>query len=625
MVDFQASSPKPNLLAGAEIIRRTVETLPLRPGVYRMLSHKGDVLYVGKAKELKKRVANYTQIDRLPGRLKRMVSETRSMEIVTTHTEIEALLLEANLIKELNPKYNIIMRDDKMFPYIALTKDEFPRLMKYRGNMNKKLGEFYGPFASAGAVNRAIIDLQKAFQLRICSDQIFNTRKRPCLQYHIKRCTAPCVQYVDKAAYDLQLHEAREFLSGETRDLQEKYAREMQAASDALDFERAAKFRDRIRTLNAIQTAQDINIPGLKDADIFGVSQAAGQVCIHVVLFRQGRNYGARAFFPKHDEEATPAEVLSGFLMQFYLDQPPVRTVLLSEAIPEAHLVEQALEEAAGHKVELSVPQRGDRMRVIEFAVRNAGEALARRMAERDVTQGLLAALATRFELQNLPQRIEVYDNSHISGTNAVGAMVVAGPEGFRKTAYRKFNIQTKQDERGGDDFGMMREVFRRRFAKTSPGAEDWPDLVLIDGGRGQLNAACEALNDLGISIDQIALVGVAKGPNHGREGREDFYRPGQEPFKLPPTDPLLYYIQRLRDEVHRFAIGSHRTKRSNEMLKNPLDELAGIGPARRRALLRHFGSAQGVKSAAITDLAKVPGISADMAQKIFSHFHGAT
>ena len=636
----------PSLKRGADVIRRTVETLPLRPGVYRMLSETGRVLYVGKAKELRKRVANYTQTDRLPGRLRRMVAETHSMEIVTTHTEIEALLLESNLIKELAPKYNVIMRDDKMFPYIALTKkDEFPRIQKYRGALKKKDNEYYGPFASAGAVNRALIDLQKAFMLRVCSDQIFNTRKRPCLQYHIKRCTAPCVGYVDKPGYDKQMAEAREFLSGETRALQEKYAISMQSASDSMDFEGAARFRDRIRTLNAIQAAQDINIPDMKDADVFGLAQKGGQVCVHVVLFRQGRNYGARAFFPKHDPETTPAEVLAGFLMQFYLDQQPPRLLYLSEAVPDSHLIEQALTDVAQRKVELCVPQRGDRLRLIEFAARNADEALARRLSERDMTQGLLVKLAELFKLPNLPNRIEVYDNSHIGGSNAVGAMIVAGPEGFRKNAYRKFNIKEEQQltdsTRGGDDFAMMREVFRRRFAKTSPGSEDWPDLVLIDGGKGQLSACLEALAEHGIGPlvadkdgnsngGQLAMVAIAKGPDHGREGREDFYLPladgtgAQLPFKLPPTDPTLYYLQRLRDEAHRFAIGSHRTRRTMDIAKNPLDEMPGIGPTRKRALMRHFGSAKGVGGAAVSDLAKVPGISPRMAQLVYDWFHRA-
>lgn len=629
-----------NLTRGQEVIRRVVATLPLAPGVYRMLAADGAVLYVGKAKELKKRVANYTQIDRLPGRLKRMVAETYTMEIVTTHTEVEALLLETNLIKQLTPKYNILMRDDKMFPYIALTKgDDFPRVIKYRGAMHKKAAEYFGPFASSGAVNRALIDLQKSFQLRVCSDQIFNTRKRPCLQYHIKRCTAPCVGYVDKEGYAAQVAEAREFLSGDSRDLQERYADEMQAASDALDFEHAARMRDRIRTLNEIQAAQDINIPDIGTADVFGAANKGGQVGIHVVLFRQGRNYGARTFFPRHDVEESTAEVLAGFIMQFYVDQPPPRQLLLSEPIPESHLVEQALAEAAqahetNYKVALSVPQRGDRKRLIDFAVRNADEALARRLAERDVTQALLVRLTELFQLPNLPQRIEVYDNSHIGGASAVGGMVVAGPEGFRKNAYRKFNIKAEQtvgeNTRGGDDFGMIREVFRRRFAKSSPGSDDWPDLVLIDGGKGQLSSAIEALAEHGIAPDQLALVAIAKGPDRDA-GREDFYRPVSDgkggwtaapPFKLPPTDPLLYYLQRLRDEVHRFAIGSHRIKRGNDMLKNPLDDMPGIGPARRRALMRHFGSAAGVKAAAVVDIAKVPGISPAMAQKIYGYFH---
>lgn len=609
-----------SLEAGITIIKQVVATLPLTPGVYRMLNAAGDVLYVGKAKALKKRVTSYTLPARLPIRIQRMVAETSSMEIVTTHTEVEALLLESNLIKKLKPRFNVLLRDDKMFPYIALSKDHAaPRLFKYRGTLDTKKADYYGPYASGGAVAQALIDLQKAFQLRTCSDSIYNTRTRPCLQYHIKRCTAPCVQHVSDDDYAQQVREAKLFLTGRSRELQERYAKAMQTASTERNYEQAAVLRDRIQALNAVQTEQDINILHLGDVDIIGLAHQGGQICIQIFFFRQGRNFGTRSYFPKHDAEASVADVVPAFLMQFYLDHDAPPAVLLSEKVPELDLISSGLSQHTGRKVHVGVPERGDKRRLVDHAATNAHEALARRLADQGAQAELLQAMAERFELPRPPQRIEIYDNSHIQGAHAIGGMVVAGPEGFKKAAYRTFNMKDKQTDFGGDDFGMMREMLSRRFAKAQPGTPDWPDVIIIDGGAGQLSATHGVLAELGI-ID-LPVIAIAKGPDRNA-GREDFYIKDQKPFKLTPGDPLLYYLQRLRDEAHRFAIGTHRARRGKAISQNPLADIPGIGPTRKKALLQHFGSAKAAADAGISELAKVPGISYDLAQKIYGYFH---
>ncbi|MGE3769371.1 MAG: excinuclease ABC subunit UvrC [Bdellovibrionales bacterium] len=610
------------LETGVAVIKNTVATLPLSPGVYRMLDAAGNVLYVGKAKALKKRVANYTQAARNPIRIQRMIAETARMEIVTTHTEVEALLLESNLIKELKPRFNVNLRDDKMFPYIALSKatDKLPpRLYKYRGALHRKEADYYGPYASAGAVIDAMLDLQRAFKLRTCSDNVYKNRSRPCLQYHIKRCSAPCVNFVTPDEYEAQVKEAKQFLSGRSRDLQDRYAEKMNAASARKDYEEAAIYRDRIQALNAVQTEQDINILHLGDADVVGIAQQGGQIGIQVFFFRGGRNFGTRSYFPQHDVEAAVADVVPAFLMQFYLDHHVPPLVLLSESVPEMKLMEEGLTEHAHHKVHIGVPERGDKRRLVEHAAANAAAALARRMAERNSQTEILQAMAERFDLPAPPQRIEVYDNSHIQGAHAVGGMIVAGPEGLRKNAYRKFNIKEAGPGFGGDDFGMMREVLTRRFAKAQPGDDDFPDVIIIDGGLGQLNAALEVLGTIG--LHNLPVIAIAKGPDRNA-GREDFYLKDQTPFKLAPQDPLLYYLQRLRDEAHRFAIGTHRAKRAKAISSNPLADIPGIGATRKKALLTHFGSARDVAGAGISDLAKVPGISYELAEKIYGFFH---
>lgn len=605
------------LETGIAVIKGYLKTLPPAPGVYRMLSAKGDVLYVGKAKNLPKRVTNYTQPARLPLRLQRMVSETRSMEFLTTHTEAEALLLECNLIKKLLPRYNVLLRDDKAFPYIAISKHQFPQLFKHRGGRNFDEATYFGPFASAGAVNETITTLYRVFQLRNCPDSIFNNRSRPCLQYHIKRCTAPCVDKVTPEQYADQVRQARDFLTGKNSEIQAELATEMQRSADARDYEKAANFRDRIRALTSIQQRQDINASGIEDADVIAAAQLAGQTCIQVFFFRQGRNYGNRSYFPSHEKGLSLGEVMEAFLGQFYSGKPIPDLVLLSDEPNEKQLLLEAFELYAERKVDLQVPQRGEKKRLMDHAYANAKQALERRMAESATQLHLLEGVAELFGLDEAPDRIEVYDNSHVQGAHAVGAMIVAGPEGFRKNQYRKFTI--KDEGAAGDDFAMMREVMRRRFARAQ--AEDnFPDLVLIDGGIGQLNAVRETLAEMGIT--DVPLVGIAKGPDRNA-GREWFFLPDREPFQLPVNDPVLFYLQRLRDESHRFVIGAHRDKRSKAISQNPLDTLPGVGPARKRALLHHFGSAKAAAAAGLSDLENVPGISKALALKIYAFFHG--
>ncbi len=615
-------SDTPDLDAGVAAIRNVVRTLPLKAGVYRMQDAKGDVLYVGKARALKSRVTNYTQVANLSTRLKRMVAQTRSMTIVTTNNEAEALLLEAQLIKRYRPPYNVLLRDDKSFPFILLNSEhEFPRIQKHRGARRTK-GDYYGPFASAGSVNTTLNALQKLFLLRSCTDGFFKTRDRPCLLYQIKRCSAPCVGRIDEAGYRDLVGDARRFLSGKATDVQAKLGAQMQAAAEAMDFELAAVLRDRLKALTFIQGSQFINAEGMGDADIFALASHEGVMGIQAFFIRGGQNWGHRSFFPAHTAEVAEDEVLVQFMTQFYEEVPPPRAILVDRTLGEGALLEQALSDAAGYKVAVSVPQRGTRRRLMEQAERNAREALERRLAESTTQAKLNRELAELFDLPEPPDRIEVYDNSHIQGTNAVGAMVVAGPEGFRKGQYRKWNIKEAQTD---SDVGMMREVFRRRFARQleeSPDRDDgtWPDLVLIDGGRPQLDAARATLEDLG--IEDVCLVGVAKGPHHGREGREVFHLMGGGERMLPVNSPLLFYIQRLRDEVHRFVIGAHREKRAKAIGASPLDEVPGIGPSRKKALLMHFGTARAVRDASLADLQKAPGISAGVAQQVYDFYH---
>ncbi len=618
-------APGGGLAAGIAVIRRQLATLPECPGVYRMLNRRGDALYVGKARNLKKRVATYVQPAKLPVRLQRMVAETTALEIVTTHTEVEALLLEANLIKRLRPRYNVLLRDDKSFPFILITGDHpFPRIMKHRGSRDRQ-GSYFGPFATAGAVNRTITALQRAFLLRNCSDTVFASRRRPCLQYQIKRCSAPCVGRISEQDYARLVAEARDFLAGHSSEVQERLAEQMQAASDRLAFEQAAAIRDRIRALTQVQAHQDINLAELDDADVIALHQEGGQSCIQVFFFRNGRNFGNRAYFPRHDREIGEAELLAAFIGQLYEHTPPPSLLLLNRAPAESDLIAEALGLRAGRKVRLMVPRRGSKRRPVRHALANAREALARRMAESASQRRLLEALAGRLGLEAPPHRIEVYDNSHIQGTSAVGAMIVVGPEGFDKSAYRRFNIRTTGI--GGDDYAMMREVLGRRFGRAlreDPDREGgaWPDLVVIDGGRGQLSAAEEVFADLGIG--GIGLVAVAKGPDRDA-GRERLYLPGRDPILLKPRDPVLYFLQRMRDEAHRFAVAGHRARRRRRISASPLDAIPGIGPKRKKALLLHFGSAQGVARAGLADLAAVDGISVAVARKIYGYFHGET
>ncbi len=610
------------LAAGIETIQGHLKTLPNGPGVYRMLDAEGEALYVGKASNLRKRVTTYTQTGKHPARLLQMIAETVAMEFVVTRSEVEALLLEANLIKRLRPRYNVLLRDDKTFPHILIASDHpFAQVAKHRG-AQKRPGTYFGPFASAGAVNRTITALQRAFLLRSCPDTVFSSRTRPCLQYQIKRCTAPCVGLVDEADYATQVAQAVDFLSGKSQAVQAQLAEEMLAASDALDFETAARLRDRIKALAAVQAHQDINAEHIGDADAMAAYQAGGQTCIQVYFFRGGRNYGTRAYFPSHDKHLDAAAVLAAFIGQFYDNKPAPKLVLVSHALQEGELIAEALSLNAGHKVSLLRPQRGDKRRLIDHALANAREALGRRMAAGASQRKLLEGVAAAFALDQTPQRIEVYDNSHISGTNAIGAMIVAGPDGLMKNAYRKFTI--KSDVAPGDDYAMMREVLNRRFSralKEDPdrSGSEWPDLVLIDGGKGQLAAAQEVLAELGIADQPV--VAIAKGPDRNA-GRERFFQPERVPFSLEPRDPVLYFLQRLRDEAHRFAIGTHRARRVKQVGQSPIDEIAGIGPRRKKALLLHFGSARAVARASLEDLQAVDGVSKSVAKKIYDHFN---
>ncbi len=635
-----ADAPAGTLAAGRAAIARAVKHAPSSPGVYRMVDGKGDVLYVGKAKNIKKRVTAYTRPTGHDNRIVRMISGTVTMEFVTTKTETEALLLEANLIKRLRPRFNVLLRDDKSFPYILITSDHWaPQILKHRGARTRP-GHYYGPFANAGAVNRTINALQRAFLLRSCSDSFFEARTRPCLLYQIKRCSAPCTQEIDFAGYAELVREANDFLSGRSRAVQKEMAAEMDTASAALDFESAAIYRDRLAALSAITSHQGINPRTLEEADVFAVHQAGGYTCVEVFFFRTGQNWGNRAYFPKADRALGAGEVLSAFLAQFYDDKPPPRLVLVSHEFEERALLAEALTTKSGRKVEVSVPQRGERKELVQHALANAREALARKLADTSSQEKLLRALTETFALPRSPRRIEVYDNSHIGGTNAVGAMVVAGPEGFRKNQYRKFNIRSTELT-PGDDYGMLREVLERRFKRLLAEAprislddalaaeqsgevaiddeQPWPDLVLIDGGQGQLTAATETMAALGVT--DVPMVAIAKGPDRDA-GRETFFMPGRAPFKLPPRDPLLYFIERLRDEAHRFAIGSHRTRRKKDIREAGLQEIPGIGPTRKRALLRHFGTLKAIERASLPDLAQVPGINAETARKIYEFFH---
>jgi excinuclease ABC subunit C len=614
---------QPDLDAGVAAIRNVVKTLPIKPGVYRMHDARGDILYVGKAKALKNRVTNYTQVERLPNRLRRMVAQTRSMTIVTTNSEAEALLLEAQLIKRYRPAYNVLLRDDKSFPFILLRSDHaFPRLQKHRGARRAK-GNYYGPFASAGSVNTTINALQKLFLLRSCTDSFFNNRDRPCLLYQIKRCAAPCVERIDAAAYGELVSDAKAFLGGKSTQVQTKLGKQMEAAAEALDFESAAIMRDRLRALTFIQGSQAINAEGVSDADIFALAHKNGAMSIQAFFIRGGQNWGHRAFFPTHTQDVAEDEVFTSFLAQFYEDVPPAKLILLDRELIEGDLLAEALAERAGGKVTIMMPQRGDRVKLIKQAARNAVEALDRRLAETTTQGKLLRELAELFELAEPPQRIEIYDNSHIQGTNALGAMVVAGPEGFIKSQYRKFNIKNP-DTAPGDDFAMMREVFGRRFQRAQDEDPDrdkgnWPDLVLIDGGKGQMSAVKGVLDEMG--IEDVALIGVSKGPDRNA-GRETFHFPDGREFDLPVNAPVLFYLQRLRDEAHRFAIGAHRNKRSKAITASPLDEVSGIGPARKKALLMHFGTARAVRDATLDDLKMAPGVSEAVARVVYDFYH---
>ena len=610
---------------GAAVISRHAKLAPPGPGVYRMFDADGQVLYVGKARHLKKRVQSYARGTGHNNRIARMIADTAAMEFVTTKSEMEALLLEANLIKRLKPRYNVVLRDDKSFPFILIARDhKVPQILKHRGTRNRK-GDYFGPFASAGAVGRTINTLQRAFLLRSCSDGYYEARTRPCLLYQIKRCSAPCTGEISEEAYGELLDEALGFLRGESDEVKHRLRALMEEASEAQDYERAASFRDRLTALSHIQSHQGINPHTVKDADVFAAHQEAGQTCIQVFFFRAGNNWGNRAYFPRADKALPAEEVLEAFIAQFYDDKPPPRHILLSHEIAGQGLLAAALELKAGHKVEVLTPQRGEKRDLVEHVRTNAQEALGRRLAEHASQRAIYKRLTEVLDLEEPPERIEVYDNSHISGTNPVGAMIVAGPEGFQKAQYRKFNLKG-EDLTPGDDYAMMRQMLTRRFSRLLKERENdeedkWsmPDLVLIDGGPGQLSAAHDVLEELGLT--DINLAAVAKGPDRNA-GRERIYRKGKETLLLGPRDPVLYCIQTLRDEAHRFAIGAHRTKRKKGITASPLDEVPGIGPTRKRALLQHFGSAKAVSRAGIADLESVGGISAHMAKTIYDFFH---
>jgi excinuclease ABC subunit C len=638
-----------SLALGRAAVDRFAKVAPNSPGVYRMIDANGEVLYVGKAKNIRKRVLAYTRPTGYEPRIERMIAATASLEFVSTATETEALLLEANLIKRLRPRFNVLLRDDKSFPYILITGDHWaPQILKHRGARTRK-GNYYGPFASVWAVNRTITALQRAFLLRSCSDGFFESRTRPCLLYQIKRCSGPCTREIDFAEYGELVREANAFLSGKSQAVKDQLAAEMEKASATLEFERAGIYRDRLAALSAVQSHQGINPRSVEDADVFAMHQAGGFSCVEVFFFRAGQNWGNRAYFPKADRSLGAGEVLGAFLAQFYEDKPCPRCIFLSDEIEEPELLAEALSIKTEHRVELIVPQRGEKRELVEHALANAREALGRKLAETASQRQLLEALRERLQLAAAPLRIEVFDNSHVQGTNAVGAMIVAGPEGFQKNQYRKFNIRSSELA-PGDDFGMLREVLKRRFRRLlkeaprevpAPAAgfaeaaaalmaldaadphaaadRPWPDLVIIDGGRGQLGAAREVLGALG--IDDIPLLAIAKGPDRDA-GMETFFMPERESFKLKPRDPVLYFVQRLRDEAHRFAVGSHRVRRRRDIREAGLQEIPGIGPSRKRALLHHFGTLKAIERAAVSDLTEVPGISAETARKIYDFFH---
>ena len=654
-----------SLAAGRTAIVHYAKLAPSRPGVYRMIDARGDVLYVGKAKNVRKRIQAYARPTGLDTRIERMIAATRTLEFVVTRTETEALLLEANLIKRLRPRFNVVLRDDKSFPYILITSDHWaPQILKHRGARTRP-GHYYGPFASVWAVNRTVNALQRAFLLRSCSDPFFESRTRPCLLYQIKRCSAPCTKEIDFREYSALVRGANEFLSGRSKKVKDELAAEMEKASAELDYERAAIYRDRLAALSAIQSHQGVNPRGVEDADVFAVHQYGGFSCVEVFFFRTGQNWGNRAYFPKADRSLSAGEVLSAFLAQFYDDKPPPRLILISHAVADRALLAEALCTRAGHKIEIVAPQRGEKKDLVEHALANAREGLGRKLAETTSQEKLLRQLADTFNLPRVPRRIEVYDNSHIQGSNPVGAMIVAGAEGFHKSQYRRFNIRSA-DVTPGDDFAMMREVLTRRFrrlvAETQPGHDrsafspseseaadyrtgagkwpkgaapvsseegnvaqgtdadetPWPDLLLIDGGQGQLTAALDVLGGFGV---KVPIVAIAKGPDRDA-GRETFFVPGRESFKLPPRDPVLHFVERLRDEAHRFAVGSHRARRKRDLREAGLQEIEGIGPTRKRALLLHFGTLKAIEHASLADLMQVDGISAETARRVYAFFH---
>ncbi|MAF56504.1 excinuclease ABC subunit UvrC [Ponticaulis sp.] len=694
---------------GVEVIKDNLTRLPGKPGVYRMFGADGEVLYVGKAKNLKNRVSNYAKLGGHTQRIALMISLTASMEFVVTETETEALLLEANLIKRLKPRFNILLRDDKSFPYILIRRDHpAPQILKYRGSKKHK-GDYFGPFASAGSVTRTLDTLQKAFLLRTCEDTVFEQRSRPCMLHQIKRCAAPCVDLISEKDYSALADQAADFLRGKVVSLHEELAADMEKAAENLEFEQAARLRDRIRAIAAVRATQDINPEGVEEADVFALAVDGGQSCMQVFFYRSGQNWGTKAFYPKHERDATPEEIVAAFLVQFYDERPPPKLILTSHEPAQIELIEDALALRADRKIEVRKPSRGGKRELVVQALNNAREALSRKLAETASQARLLEEVRKVFDLPETPKRIEAYDNSHIQGSNAVGGMIVAGPEGFEKNQYRKFNIKDSDIE-PGDDYGMMREVMRRRFSRlikeagldlkssTADPNEDWgpgqstdntpgdsskawipasagiggnsdteqdstdassppptndragagdpnseaggniteqsrrdklksspnyPDLVLIDGGLGQLHAVMETLQELGLSHEDVTLVSIAKGPERNA-GREKFFRPDKAPFMLPETAPVLYYLQRLRDEVHRWAIGAHRTRRSADIRKNPLDEIEGIGPARKKALLHRFGSAKAIARAKLSDIATVDGVSQALAERIYNYFHGS-
>jgi excinuclease ABC subunit C len=619
-------SPAPEIRKrGIDVIKDNLTRLPAKPGVYRMFGEDETVLYVGKAKSLKARVASYTRIGGHTQRIATMIMLTARMEFVVTETETEALLLEASLIKSLKPRFNILLRDDKSFPYILIRRDhESPQVLKYRGS-KKDRGDYFGPFANANAVTRTIDTLQKAFLLRTCEDSVYSARKRPCMLHQIKRCSAPCVGLIEHDEYVELANQASDFLRGKATDLHKELAQDMEQAATDMEFERAAALRDRIRALATVRAQQDINPDGIEEADIFAVAMEGGQSAVQVFFIRAGQNWGASIHFPRHEKGEEEADILAAFLVQFYDKRPPPRLVLTNVEPADGKLIAEALETKSDRRVELRAPQRGDKRSLVEQATRSASEALSRKLAESASQARLLEEVAKAFDLEEPPKRIEIYDNSHIQGTNMVGGMVVAGPDGFDKGQYRKFNIKDKTIE-PGDDYGMMREVMRRRFARAlkdrdEGNKETWPDLVLIDGGLGQLNAVIEAIADVGLSPADVTLVSIAKGVERNA-GREQFFRPAKAPFRLPENAPVLYYLQRLRDEAHRWAIGAHRAKRSADIKKNPLDEIEGIGPGRKKALLQYFGSAKGVSKAKVADLLEVDGVSAALAERIYGHFN---